>query len=56
MASAAKVVVAGSLAGVSGAAAMAVTARLEQLLSRRPSSYVAHTLAHLFGLPNRPDA
>ena len=55
MASAGKVVVAGGLAGLSGAAAMAVTARLEQLLSHRPSSYVpAHTLAHLLGLP-KPD-
>jgi hypothetical protein len=55
MASAVKVVAAGSVAGVSGAAAMTVTARLEQLLSRRPSSYVpAHTLAHLLGLP-KPD-
>ncbi len=55
MASAVKVVVEGSVAGVSGAAAMAATARLEQFLSRRPSSYVpAHTLAHLLGLP-KPD-
>jgi hypothetical protein len=48
-------VLAGGAAGLGGAAAMALTARLEQLLTRRPSSYVpAHTLAHLLGLP-RPD-
>src|SRR4051812_34607252 len=51
----ARVVVGGAGAGVSGAAAMALTARLEQLVTRRPSSYVpAHTLAHVLGLPH-PD-
>jgi len=56
MASAGQVVVAGGVAGLSGAAAMATTARLEQLVTRRPSSYVpAHTLAHLLGL-SHPDA
>jgi hypothetical protein len=53
---AARTVVAGCVAGLSGAAAMAGTARLEQLITRRPSSFVpAHTLAHLLGLPG-PDA
>src|SRR3954469_17280999 len=48
-------VLAGGAAGLGGAAAMALTARLEQLLTRRPSSYVpAHTLAHLLRL-SRPD-
>jgi hypothetical protein len=51
----AKVVLNGAGAGVSGAAAMALTARLEQLVSGRPSSYVpAHTLAHALRLAH-PD-
>src|SRR4051794_41003879 len=46
---------AGAGAGIGGAAAMALTARLEQLITRRPSSCVpAHTLAHLLRL-DRPD-
>src|SRR4051794_27626703 len=46
---------AGAGAGIGGAAAMALTARLEQLVTHRPSSYVpAHTLAHLLRL-RRPD-
>src|SRR4051794_5147931 len=50
-----RTVLIGAGAGLSGAAAMAVTARLEQLVTGRPSSYVpAHTLAHLLGL-SRPD-
>jgi hypothetical protein len=45
----------GGAAGVAGAAAMALTARLEQLVTHRPSSYVpAHTLAHTLRL-SHPD-
>ena len=45
----------GAAAGVAGAGAMAATARVEQLFTSRPSSYVpAHTLSHLLGLPD-PD-
>ncbi len=45
----------GALGGLAGGAAMALTARAEQLVTRRPSSFVpAHTLSHLLGLP-RPD-
>src|SRR4051812_11221490 len=55
MNAAARAILAGAGAGSSGAAAMALTARVEQLVTRRPSSYVpAHTLAHLVRLP-RPD-
>ncbi len=46
----------GAAAGLAGAAAMAATAKLEQLATKRPDSYVpAHTLAHLLGL-DKPDA
>ena len=46
---------AGAATGLAGAAAMAATARLEQLVTHRPSSYVpGRTLAHLLGLP-KPD-
>jgi hypothetical protein len=46
---------AGAAAGVAGAAAMAGSARLEQLVTRRPDSYVpGHTLARLLRRP-RPD-
>src|SRR4051794_33378674 len=52
---AARTILVGAGSGVAGAAAMALTARLEQLVTGRPSSYVpAHTLAHLLRLP-RPD-
>ena len=45
----------GALSGVAGAGAMAATAKLEQLVTRRPDSYVpAHTLGRLLGLAN-PD-
>jgi hypothetical protein len=51
----ARTMLGGAAAGVAGAAAMAATARLEQLVTRRPSSYVpAHTLAHVLRL-DRPD-
>ena len=46
---------AGALAGLAGAAAMALTAKAEQQVTRRPDSYVpAHTLARLLGLKH-PD-
>jgi hypothetical protein len=46
----------GSLAGIAGAAAMAAAAKLEQLVTGRPDSYVpARTLAHLLRLPE-PDS
>jgi hypothetical protein len=46
----------GALSGVAGAGAMAGAAKLEQLVTRRPDSYVpAHTLGRLLGL-HRPDA
>jgi hypothetical protein len=46
----------GAAGGLAGAAAMTLTAKAEQLITRRPDSYVpAHTLAHLLGL-RRPDA
>ena len=41
----------GALAGLGGAAAMAAASKLEQLVTRRPDSYVpAHTLGRLLGL------
>ena len=46
----------GALAGLAGVAAMTAGEKLEQLVTRRPNSYVpAHTLAHALGL-SRPDA
>ena len=46
----------GAASGLAGAAAMAGAAKLEQLATRRPDSYVpSHTLARLLGLPD-PDA
>jgi hypothetical protein len=46
---------AGALSGLAGAAAMAATAKLEQLITKRPNSYVpGRTLAHLVRLP-KPD-
>jgi hypothetical protein len=47
---------AGALAGLAGAAAMAAASKAEQLVTRRPDSYVpAHTLGRLLGLRD-PDA
>jgi hypothetical protein len=49
-------VVRGLVAGLAGVAAMTAAEKLEQLLTRRPNSYVpAHTLERLLGLPHRPD-
>jgi hypothetical protein len=46
----------GALCGVAGAAAMALSSKLEQAFTHRPNSYIpARTLAHLVGLPD-PDA
>jgi hypothetical protein len=46
----------GGIAGLAGAAAMSGAAKLEQVVTGRPDSYVpAHTLARLLGL-RRPDA
>jgi hypothetical protein len=46
----------GALAGIAGVAAMTAAEKLEQLVTRRPNSYVpAHTLAHALGL-SRPYA
>jgi len=44
---------AGAAAGLAGAAAMAAASKAEQLVTRRPDSYVpAHTLGRLLGLPH----
>ncbi len=46
----------GLLAGAAGVAAMTLGEKLEQLLTKRPNSYVpAHTLERLLRLPARPD-
>jgi hypothetical protein len=46
----------GAGCGVAGAAAMAATSKVEQLLTHRPNSYIpAHTLSHLLRLPD-PDS
>ncbi len=48
----ARAAAAGALSGLAGAAAMAGTAKLEQLVTKRPNSYVpGRTLAHLVRLP-----
>jgi hypothetical protein len=46
----------GILAGLAGVAVMTLAEKLEQLITKRPDSYVPHhTLAHLLGLPTKPD-
>jgi len=51
MSAMARAVGAGAVGGLLGAGAMAATAKLEQLLTKRPDSYVpARTLAHLLHL------
>jgi hypothetical protein len=46
----------GILAGLAGVAAMTLAEKIEQLITRRPNSYVpAHTLERLLGLPHKPD-
>lgn len=47
----------GLLAGIAGVTAMTVAEKVEQLLTRRPDSYVpAHTLERLLRLPQAPDS
>lgn len=47
----------GLIAGAAGVAAMTLGEKLEQLLTRRPNSYVpAHTLERLLRLPHKPDS
>jgi len=46
----------GLVAGIAGVAAMTLAEKLEQLITKRPNSYVpAHTLERLLGLPAKPD-
>jgi hypothetical protein len=46
----------GLVAGLAGVAAMTVAEKLEQLITKRPNSYVpAHTLQRLLGLPAKRD-
>lgn len=46
----------GLLAGLAGVAAMTLSEKLEQLVTKRPNSYVpAHTLERLLGLPANQD-
>ena len=46
----------GLVAGVAGVAAMTAGEKLEQLVTKRPNSYVpAHTLERLLRLPVKPD-
>lgn len=47
----------GLLAGAAGVAVMTLGEKLEQLVTKRPNSYVpAHTLERLLHMPMRPDA
>ena len=47
----------GMVAGLAGVAAMTAAEKLEQVLTHRPNSFVpAHTLEHLLGLAEKPDA
>ena len=51
------VVIRGMVAGLVGVAAMTAGEKLEQVVTRRPNSYVpAHTLERLLGLPRKPDS
>ena len=46
----------GLLAGLAGVAAMTLAEKLEQLITKRPNSYVpAHTLERLLGRPGNQD-
>jgi len=50
-------VLGGLVAGLAGVAAMTAAEKLEQVITRRPNSYVpAHTLERLLRLPHKPDA
>jgi hypothetical protein len=45
------------VAGLTGVTAMTVVEKLEQVIARRPNSYIpAHTLVRLLRLPPKPDA
>lgn len=47
----------GLVAGLAGVAAMTAAEKLEQVITRRPSSYVpAHTLERVLRLPRKPDS
>lgn len=51
-----KVLIRGLLAGAAGVAAMTLAEKIEQLITKRPNSYVpAHTLEQLIGLTTKPD-
>ena len=51
-----KAVLNGLLAGLAGVAAMTLAEKIEQLITKRPDSYVpAHTLERLLQLPHKPD-
>jgi len=51
-----KIIGKGLVAGAAGVAAMTLAEKLEQLITKRPNSYVpAHTLERLLGLPEKPD-
>lgn len=51
-----KAVLQGLVAGLAGVAAMTVAEKLEQLITKRPNSYVpAQTLKRLLGKPVKPD-
>lgn len=50
-------VLGGLVAGLAGVAAMTAAEMLEQVITRRPNSYVpAHTLGRLLRLPHKPDS
>lgn len=50
------ILVRGLLAGTAGTAAMTLGEKLEQMVTRRPNSYVpAHTLAGLLGMKQKQD-
>jgi hypothetical protein len=51
-----KAILNGLAAGLAGVAAMTLAEKLEQLITKRPNSYVpAHTLERLLQLPHKPD-
>jgi len=51
-----KAIVNGLVAGLAGVAAMTLAEKIEQLITRRPNSYMpAHTLERLLQLPHKPD-
>ena len=52
-----KAIINGLVAGLAGVAAMTLAEKLEQVITKRPNSYVpAHTLERLLRLPHKPDA